>query len=478
MKYRSISWFSAALVVGLGFSACSLVAQSDLGAGVGESCEQASDCQGEGADCIDSHCVLACKVDTDCPQGSKCGDKVCDVTFKVGFVYDGNPMVSGFARAHDEGRLAAKEALPWLDFSLVAQDIQKDQEADAIKGLIADGANTIFVTTSRFGSVATEVAAQNPDVNFLTFGLSTWEGNFAGYVPRYHQAWYLTGAAMASFANSLPATDPNRFKFGFVGALPIPEVIRQLNAFTLGVRSVEATATVDVVWLGGFVPAAGLAEKAVSYLVEDGNRFIVNRIGARNTDILVEVEKLNAQNPGNEIYASILDNEDACKGHETYCLGGPTWNWGPLYTRILSELQRGTFDAKKPIRDSILSEPSQSVVNLTLGTQSEFSSALRDNLSATIERLTKGGDNTFSPGGGREVCPTNMSQRKAGCVEGRVEDDELDSMCWLVEGVVQREDPNSPFMEGTNGLVSASTPTGQNWPPIDFGDTPIPLSCN
>ncbi len=459
------------------FSACSLTVP-DVGGGVGDACEAASDCQGAEADCVDGRCILACKTDDDCPQGSKCGEQICDVSFKVGFVYDGNATVSGFSRAHDEGRLAAKESLPWVDFSLVAQDIQKDQESEAVTNLIADGASTIFVTTSRFGNVAAELAATNPEVKFLTFGVSQWEGNFAGYVPRYHQAWYLAGVAFGSFAKSRDASDPNRFHFGFVGALPIPEVIRQLNAFTLGVRSVEASATVDVVWLAGFVPATGLEEKALDYLIEDGARFIINRIGARNTDLMVAIDAYNAENPGNEVYGSLLDNADACEGHETYCLGGPTWNWGPLYTRIVSEIQRGTFDSTVQIRDSILADPSKSVVNLTLGLQPEFSGPLRDALDSAIQRLTSGGDNTFSPNGGNEVCPTDTAQRPEGCVKGRVDDAELDSMCWLVEGVVQREDPNAPFDEMDNGLVVAKTPTGETWPPASFGDTPVPLGCN
>lgn len=210
----------------------------------------------------------------------------------------------------------------------------------------------------------------------------------------------------------------------------------------------------------------------------DGNRFIVNRIGARNGDLLTKIEAHNAANPGDAIFGTILDNADACSSHETYCLGGPTWNWGPLYTRVLSEMQRGTFDPQNPIRDSILAESQQSVVNLSLGTQPEFGSALRDALSTTITRLTVGGDNTFAPADNYQVCPTSASQRPEGCVSTRVEDAELGAMCWLVEGVVQRADPDQPFNAATNGLVPAYIPTGETWPPLEVGGTPVSLACN
>lgn len=476
MRLRKVGFAALAVACSIAAS-CSLTVTSPL-KGIGEACAAAEECQGDSAECAAGRCVVECTSSVECPSGAACGDGVCDATFKVGFVYDGNPQVSGFARAHDEGRLAAKSALPWLDFNLVAQDIQKDQESAAIGSLISDGASAVFVTTSRFGNVAAEVAKTHPDVKFLVFGIPTWSDNFSGYVPRYHQAWYLAGVAYGSFAKSRPATDTKRFKFGFVGALPVPEVNGQLNAFTVGLRSVEPTATVDVVWLGGFVPETGVIEGAVDYLLADGNRFIVNRIGARNADLLSKIDAHNAENPGDAIFGTILDNADACSAHETYCLGGPTWNWGPLYLRVLSEMQRGTFDPQRPIRDSILAESQQSVVNLSLGTQPEFGSALRDALSSTITRLTVGGDNTFAPADNYQVCPTSQMQRPEGCVATRVEDTELSSMCWLVEGVVQRADPDSPFDAATNGLVPAKIPTGETWPPQEVGGTPVSLACN
>lgn len=461
-------------------AACSLVADSELKSGVGQSCVEAAECQGEAADCVDGRCVLGCSTADECPAGTSCAADVCDVSFKVGFVYDGNPVDSGFSRAHDEGRLAAKAAVPWLDFALVAQDIQKDQEAEAMSGLIADGAEVIFVTTTRFGSVAQELAADNPNVRFLNFGIPSWDGgNFSGYVPRYHQAWYLSGVALASFAGSLPASDTKRHNFGFIGALPVPEVIAQLNAFTLGARSVDPEAKVDVVWLAGFVPADGQAERAVDYLIEDGNRFLINRIGARNSAVINKLETLNKANGDDKIYTAVLDNAD-CTNRGDFCLGGPTWNWGPLYTRIVQEIQHGTFDSALPIRDSIQSDPKSSVINLTLNpAQQAFSGTLRDQLSQTIQNLTKGGDNTFAPKGSLTVCATDPDQRpQGGCVKTRVEDDELGSMCWLVEGVVQRKDPNAPFDAADNPLVEALTPDGDLWPPANFGGTPISLSCN
>lgn len=472
--------FSLLAALGWFAGACSLVVSSEPKGGVGEVCESVDECQGEGAECLDGRCVLACTGAEDCPTGSACAESVCDVSFEVGFVYDGNATVSGFSRAHDEGRLAAKDALPWLGFSLVAQDIQKDEESQAISGLIADGAHAIFVTTSRFGTVATEVAANNPDVRFFLFGVPTWNGgNVSGYVPRYHQAWYLAGVAFASFASGLPAEDPNRLRFGFVGALPNPEVITQLNAFTLGARSVSKDVTVDVVWLGGFVPPAGVVEKALGYLIEDQSRFIINRIGARNTDLLNAIEAHNEAEPTNKVFGSVLDNADACENRNEYCLGGPAWNWGPLYTRLLTEVQRDSYDPAVPIRDALQSEPSQSVVNLVLNdAQTGFTSALRDQLGETIAKLTAGGDRTFSPTSSNEVCPTDMAQRPDGCVSGGIEDAELDSMCWLVEGVVQRQDPNQPFDPDVNGLVTARTPEDELWPPSSFDVTPVSLSCN
>jgi basic membrane protein A and related proteins len=472
LKLYALAWLP------LGALACSLLADSKLRGGIGVACSAPEDCQGDGADCLDGRCVLECSGSDSCPDGTSCAEDICDTSFRVGFVYDGNATVSGFARAHDEGRIDAKEALPWLDFSLVAQDIQSGAESQAITGVIEDGAEVVFVTTSRFRAAAADVASNNPSVRFFNFGVPSWDGdNFSGYVPRYHQAWYLSGIAVASVAAGLPETDASRFKFGFVGALPNPEVLTQLNAFTLGARSVSKDAQVDVVWVGGFVPASGVVEKALTYLIEDGNRFIVNRIGARNGDLMDAIEDFNEANPDGAIYGTVLDNED-CASRGAYCLGGPTWNWGPLYTRVLRELQRGTFDSSSPIRDPIQADAAESVINLTLNpAQTAFTQPLRDRLATAVEALTAGGDNTFAPTGD-QVCATDPNQRPEGpCVEGRVEDGELDGLCWIVEGVVQREDPSLPYDETSNPLVPARTPEGELWPPPSFEATPVALSC-
>lgn len=181
-------------------SACSVIAGSDLKAGVGEPCTAASDCQGTDAVCNESRCALpcaadtdcpspstctqqlcrlggktpfgaacaaasecaslscegglctsACQADPDCPNGGRCVDALCRKILEVGFVFDNqvSNATQGFALAHDLGRQAAVDALPWLEATR-SENNNNDTVSAAIESLVQAGSDVVVVTTNRF----------------------------------------------------------------------------------------------------------------------------------------------------------------------------------------------------------------------------------------------------------------------------------------------------------------------------------------
>lgn len=483
---------------------CSFVIDGDVASGIGAACAAATDCQGSNAvcdesktctlpcgaaedcpsgslcvasfcraggqgalgdacmydtscataQCKDGLCVSPCSTTPDCPGGAVCVDGSCQLTMAAGFVFDApvSNATEGFALAHELGRQAAAKNLPWLQtFSSEAND--NDTVSGSIEKLLSDGASDVMVvTTNRFATEAEEKAKANPDTQFLTFSVPSNEGNYVGYDVRFHQAWFLAGYVAARF-------DPGG-KIGFVGAVPFPEVIRQLNAFAVGAVVANPAARVEIVWANSFVPSDDIAKKLVDYLVKGGNRVIVNRLGTGTS--VKYVADLHDQ--GQDLYSIGINNPNACDSGPTSCLGAPYFNWGPLYTRVLDSIHRHTFDPTKLIDDPILVDPEQSTFHFAINSKIPGLDGLKPDVVLRIGDLVgpNGEDKTFAGG----FCVTDPAQRpgKPECApKGTIVDDaELASMCWLAKGIVQPQDPEDPL----SPLVDAPAPDGSIlWPP-------------
>ncbi len=482
---------------------CSVIIDGNVGAGIGAACEASADCQGaeavcdatktctvpctasedcpegatcaeafcrqkgegvlgdlcngpadcESAICLDNLCSQKCSSTPDCPGGAVCIEGGCQLTLKSGFVFDNqvSAATEGFALSHEVGRNFAAEALPWLE-TIRSESNTSDTVSASIDGLIADGTDVVVVTTTRFATQASEKAQANPDVRFLNFAAASSGDNFTGYDVRYHQAWYLAGYVAGRFEEA--------GNIGFLGAIPNPQVIRQLNAFTLGVLRANPNARVEVVWANNFVPDNAVAKKLVDYLIEGGNRVIVNRLG-KGTAVSYVQELASG---GNDVFSMGLDNETACNLGPATCLGAPYYNWGPFYVRLLDSIHRNTFDPSKKIIEPILVDPAQSTFHFALNATIAGLDGLKPDIVSEIGDLVgeNGEDRTFAGG----FCVTDPAQRpgKPECSpKGEiVEDAELASMCFLVKGVVQPTDPEDP----KSMLVPARAPDGTVlWPP-------------
>jgi simple sugar transport system substrate-binding protein len=397
----------------------------------------------------------------DCPGNATCVEGACLLTQTTGFVFDNivSNATQGFAFAHEVGRRDAVASLPWLK-TLSSENNDNDSVSGAIEDLITNGAEVVVVTTNRFQTEAAEKAKLHPKTRFLSFSSPSNGTNFTSYDVRIHQAWYIAGYVASSFEKT--------GNLGFVGAVPLPEVIRQLNAFTLGALAANSKAHVEIVWANSFVPSDDISKKLVDYLIAGGSKVIVNRLGLGT--VVEYVNQLKSK--GTDVYSVAINNPNACDSGPDSCLGAPYYHWGPLYTRELDAIHKHTFDPTALIDDSILVDPAVSTFQFALNDKIPGLTGLKPDLVTRTGNLVgpKGEDQTFSGG----FCVTRADQRpgkptcsKAG--EG-VDDAELASMCWLAKGVVQPSNPEDP----KSALVDAPAPDGTVlWPPQSIDPSSI-----
>jgi basic membrane lipoprotein Med (substrate-binding protein (PBP1-ABC) superfamily) len=498
----------AGLSLGLMFlGGCSLVADATVKGGVGVACSADTDCQGDGAtcdasktctlacmdadqcpsgaSCVASFCRVAgtgalgaackgsgdcasslctnglctstCSTTPDCPGGSVCVTGSCQTSLATGFVFDNqvSNATQGFALAHELGRQAAVAELPWLQATR-SENNTNDTVSGAIEDLVSGGSRVVVVTTNRFETETLEKAKAHPEVQFLTFSTTKTAKNLTSYDVRIHQAWFVAGYVSARFEAG--------GKIGFLGAVPLPEVVRQLNAFTLGALAANKSARVEVVWANDFVPSDDVTKKLVDYLVAGGNRVIVNRLGLGTAVSYVN----ELATGGKDLYSIGINNPNACDFGATSCLGSPYYNWGPLYVRTLDAIHRHTFDPTLAIDDSILVDPVQSTFQFAVNSKIAGLDGLKPDL---VDLVGPGGEDLTFGGG---FCVTDPAQRpgKPACAKAGelVDDAELGSMCWLVKGVVEPTDPEDP----TSKLVAARAPDGSIfWPPKSIVPTSL-----
>lgn len=242
---------------------------------------------------------------------------------KVGFVYVGPVGDHGWSYAHDLGRKYLEKQLDYVETVYVENVADVDAEK-VISDLAQKGCQVIFATS--FGQMdGTIRAAQKyPKVIFMHCSGYKTAPNVGTYFGRMYQARYLTGIV----AGKMTKTN----KIGYVAAFPIPEVVRGINAFTLGVRSVNPNAKVKVVWTNSWVNPAAEKEAAKS-LLESG------------CDVVTQHQDSPAtQQAAQEAGAySIGYNSDMSKFAPDACLTSAVWNWGPFYVDIVKKVKAGTW---------------------------------------------------------------------------------------------------------------------------------------
>lgn len=252
------------------------------------------------------------------------GDKL-----KVGFVYISPIGDAGWTYQHNLGRLAMEKNLGDKVETKYVDSVPEGPEAErVIRDLANDGYGLIFTTSFGYMNPTLKVAKAFPKVVFEHCTGYKTAKNVGTYMGRYYEARYLTGivAGRMTKSNTL----------GYIAAFPIPEVIRGINAFTLGAKSVNPDVQVKVIWVNSWFDP-GKEREASDALITQGADVVTH-----HTDSTAPT--MTAEEKG--VYA-VSYHSDMSKYGPHACLTAATHVYGDFYTRIAQEVLDGTWKSEK-----------------------------------------------------------------------------------------------------------------------------------
>ena len=245
---------------------------------------------------------------------------------KVGFVYVSPVGDAGYSYAHDLGRQAV-ESMDGVTTSFVESVAEGQDSERVMMNMARKGYDIIFATSYGYMDPMLKVAKEFPDTKFLHCSGYKNAENMANYFGRIYQARYLTGMVAGAMTKSKV--------LGYVAAFPIPEVIRGINAFTLGAQAVNPDVEVRVVWTKTWYDPATEKEAAKSLL-----------------DVGCDVIAQHQDSPGPQEAAqergvySVGYNSDMSAFAPKSHLTSAVWNWGPFYKEMVQQIMDGTWKAQ------------------------------------------------------------------------------------------------------------------------------------
>ncbi len=332
---------------------------------------------------------------------------------KIGFIYVGPRDDFGYNQSHAEAAkaLASGSGVKILEEEKVAETMDAQRTMESM--IQMDGATVLFPTSfGYFDPHILKIAEKYPDVTFLHCG-GLYDGskhpkNVGSYFGYIDEVQYLNGIVAGHASKS--------GKLGFIAAKPIPQVLRNINAFTLGAQSVNPKVTTTVVFTGDWSLPVKEAD-ATNSLIDQGVDVLTMHVDSPKS-IVQTAETRGVYSVGYHTSQAPL----APKGYLT----GAEWNWKVVYDNYLKALKSGgpwEHLVRGGLKDGFVK-------------QSPFGPAVSEDAKAAVEKIKKDmlagsfvifkgplKDNT-----GKEVVAAGTSQVQT--------EPKLEAMDYLVAGVI------------------------------------------
>ncbi|MEP0916626.1 BMP family ABC transporter substrate-binding protein [Leptolyngbya sp. DQ-M1] len=335
----------------------------------------------------------------------------------MGFIYVGPKDDFGYNQAHSQG----KEGLKALNVKTVDQaSVPETTEVqEAMRNMIEQDQATVLFPTSfgYFDPHILKLAADYPEVQFFHCGglydAAKHPKNVGSYFGYIDEAQYVAGVVAGHMSKT--------GKLGFVAAKPIPQVLRNINSFTLGARSVKPNITTQVIFTGDWSLPVKEAE-ATNSLVDQGADVITCHVDSPKV-VMETAEKRGVFSSGYHANQASL----APKGYLT----GAEWDWTKVYSEYAKMIQEGKTLMNGGIPHLLRGGYKDEFVKISAfgpavsDVAKKDAEAARDKMRAGSLVIYKGGlkDNT-----GKTVVPAGKDYGATAI--------ELESMSWLVEGVI------------------------------------------
>ena len=248
---------------------------------------------------------------------------------KIAFAYVGPVGDAGWTFAHDKGRKAIEAEYGAKVSTSFVENVPEAADAERVlRDMVAQGNRLIFGTTFGYMEPMLKVAADAKDVRFEHATGYKTAANLRTYDSRTYEGAYMAGVVAGGMTKS--------HVLGVVASIPIPEVIRNIDSFTLGAQSVDPKIETRVVWVNKWFDPPKEAEGAQA-LLNDGADVLM-----QNTDssaVLQTAEKAGKLGFG-------WDSDMQKYGPHAH-LGSAVINWAPYYKTAVKDVLDGTWKTEQ-----------------------------------------------------------------------------------------------------------------------------------
>src|SRR5210317_800386 len=247
---------------------------------------------------------------------------------KVGFIYVGPIGDHGWTYRHDIGRLDVEKHFGDKVETVYLENVKYGPDSErAIRAMAKGGADIIFATSFGYMQSMAKVAKEFPNVKFEHATGYKQAENMATYGLRLYQARHVQGV----IAGLMTKTN----KICYVAAFPIPEVIREINTYYLGAKSVNPDVDIDIVWVNTWYDP-GKESQAAEVMIADGCDMV-----AQHTDSPAPLQA--AQKAGVLGFGQASDQITfAPKAQLTATID----NWGPYYNKKVQQVIDGNWQVE------------------------------------------------------------------------------------------------------------------------------------
>ena len=251
---------------------------------------------------------------------------------KVGFVYVTPRLPSGWVHQHELGRLKLEKSMNQQGLSVQTGFVENVSEgADAervIRDMAQQGYGLIFTPSFGYMEPTMKVAADFPDVKFESITGYKTAANVATANARYYEGRFLAGIAAGRVSKTGIA--------GYVAGFPIPEVIQGINAFTLGMQSVNPKAQVKLIWIDTWFDPAREREAAMTLMNQKADVLAFHTAS--------EAVMVAAQERGKLAIAYHSDMRHVAPQAQLLAI---THHWGDYYSKRAAAVINGTWQSKQ-----------------------------------------------------------------------------------------------------------------------------------
>lgn len=328
---------------------------------------------------------------------------------KAAFVYVTPVLDAGWTRQHEDGRKAMQAALGAKVKTIAVDNVAEGADAERVlRDLAANGNQLIFTTSFGYMEPTLKVARDFPNVKFENLTGYKRTDNVATANARHYEGRYLSGIAAARASKTGVA--------GFVAGFPIPEVLQGINAFALGMRSVNPKAQVRVIWLNNWFDPPRERDAAMTLFNQDVD---VVAFQVASTAVMQAAQERGKM--------AIAFHSDMRKVAPDAQLLAVTHRWGKYYEQRANAVLNGSWKSQDfwgGVKDGMVGVE---------GFGPKLSKAARDEVLMREQQMAKGQLAPFAAG----KQPVRDNQGVVRIPAGTsLTDLQILEMNWLAEGVV------------------------------------------